>query len=53
MIEESGPELYPDPYLVPNQRIQIRKVKEHTDPTDPDPQHWFLVLEMPAGPHEL
>jgi hypothetical protein len=31
-------------FLIDDIRIRIREAQKHMDPTDPDPQHWFLVL---------
>jgi hypothetical protein len=32
--------------------MRIREVQKHTDPTDPDPQHWFTLrcIIGQAGP---
>jgi hypothetical protein len=33
--------------LTNESRIRIQKAQKHTDPTDPDPQHWSLL--SPGG----
>jgi hypothetical protein len=28
-------------FLLDDRRIRIQEAQKHTDPTDPDPQHWL------------
>jgi hypothetical protein len=32
-------------FLLDEKRIRILEAQKHMDPTDPDPQHWFLGLQ--------
>jgi hypothetical protein len=33
-------------FLLDDRRIRIREAQKHSDPTDPDPQHWKVGTDL-------